>query len=119
MTYAITNTEEFIQADDIIARLDELTTQDWGLDEAEQEELLALLPFAAECEANAYGWESNSETLIRCTSIDDYLQEMVQDTAEIPELLENYIDWDKWVEDCKVDYTEVTFDGVDYFLRNC
>ena len=45
---------------------------------------------------------------------EESLKELLEDCYEIPPLLKNYIDYDKWVEDCKFDglgHHFSTYDG--------
>lgn len=58
-------------------------------------------------------------TLIRESHFVDYVQEMLEDCGEIPANLPHYIhiDWESTARDVKVDYSEVTLDGVSYLYR--
>lgn len=60
-------------------------------------------------------------TLVSESYWEDYAQETVHDfgyiSEDLPELIRNNIDWSGIAEDMKVDYTCVTFDGGDWYIR--
>lgn len=60
-------------------------------------------------------------TLISEDYFPDYAEEFVTDCGyisdDMPEMIRNNIDWSGIAEDMKVDYTCVTFDGSDWYIR--
>ncbi len=60
-------------------------------------------------------------TLVSEDHFTDYIKEFVSDCgyipSELPSFLENNIDWNGVADDLKVDYTSVTFDGEDWYIR--
>lgn len=47
----------------------------------------------------------------------DLVSELGYLPEELPAFIENNIDWDGVAEDLQVDYTSITFDGEDYYIR--
>ena len=118
---------DFIDSRDIDARIEYLEEMQANhedpeiedtepLDEDEQEELNALR--ALRDELSGYcSWEGGA-TLIADHYKAAYARDYAEDVGgEIPEWLENYIDWDKWADDFyDYDYTEATVElyGAEY-----
>jgi hypothetical protein len=94
---------------------------DAGPDEDELEELKYLKALQDEAEGYSNGDWKYGSTLIRDSYFVDYCKELVQDIGDmpknIPAYIKNNIDWDGVADDLKVDYTEVDFDGVAYYIR--
>jgi hypothetical protein len=71
---------------------------------------------ALEAVGNSY-----SPTLVAELHFPDYIKELLTDIGDLPrdlpEYLANNIDWDGVSDDLKEDYTSVTLDGEDYFIR--
>lgn len=59
----------------------------------------------------AYKELSGQEFLISEDNINQHIKELVEDNYQIPEFIENYIDWDSLVEDFLPDYQTVEIDG--------
>ena len=138
MTDKIENTEDIIDSRDVIERIAELERErddleamddieipleerlkEW--DETEEgEELKALKALADDAEDYAPDWTYGA-TLIRESYFVEYCEELVKDIGDMPKELPSYIedniDWKGVAEDLKVDYTEVNFDGVTYYIR--
>lgn len=124
---------DIIDVRDIIARVEELESDIEDLRESEQmpdqaaadeadEELQALTSIMEDLKG--YGgdeqWRGDwyPVTLIRESHFVDYCQELVFDCYDlkgIPTFI--HIDWELTARDIKVDYSEVTIDGVTYFYR--
>ena len=81
-------------------------------------EYLALCRFQREAYDYAKCWD-HGEILIRHTYFKEYCKELCEDLGEIPKDIPSYIeiDWDATAENLRVDYTEVDFDGVPYYVR--
>ena len=128
----IDSSNDVIDSRDIIERIEELRTEkdDWNENEDNQTsweeeypdesaELTKLEELASECEGVgdwAYG-----ESLIRSSYFSDYVQELLEDCGTIPKDLPSYIviDWNETAENIAQDYMLVTYDSVDFYIRNC
>ena len=112
----------YLDARELMKELDELRDQKTdaeenkdalGLDEAEEERLTALLELE---EALGPG---SDVTLIPDDEFEDYAEEMAYDVGFVTRdsTISSYIDWERWADACKMDYTTITFDGDDYLYR--
>lgn len=117
---AISNTKDYLDSRDVQERLDWLeTVKDPTADEIhEQTELNKL----KEQYVNDYGdssWEFGAQ-FVRTSYFEQYAQELADDIGATNNDLRwpyNYIDWEAAAEELSMDYTEVTFDGVEYYTR--
>ena len=121
-----TNTDDFIDSRDVIARIEvleseiETATNDNELDlvEEEVEELATLKALAKEGEASP-DWQYG-EVLIRDSYFEEYAQDLAEDCGMIQEGAgwpNTCIDWEQAARDLQMDYSSVDFDGVDYWIR--
>jgi len=129
------NNQDVIDSRDIIERIEELESEQTTLvkelnegslteaqmqafDKDEGEELDTLRSLAEEASYYVAGWESG-ETLIRETYFTEYCKEMLIDFGLIPVDIPDYIkiNWDQTAENLRVDYTEVDYAGVTYYIR--
>jgi len=97
---------------DAVTALAEWDTSDEG------QELKTLKALAEQGEGYS-DWE-HGETLIRESYFQDYAQDLAEDCGMIPKDLAwpcTCIDWEQACRELKMDYTEVDFDGVSYFMR--
>ncbi len=80
-------------------------------------ELAALSKLAKEAEG-ADDWHHGA-ALIRDDYFVEYVREMLEDCGEIPRDLPHYVavDWHKTADNVRVDYFDVDFDGVTYWVR--
>jgi hypothetical protein len=80
--------------------------------------LNALQALASEAEDYAPDWQHGA-TLVRESYWPTYAKQLVEDTGELPKDLPDWIviDWEATADNLRVDYTEVEFDGVTYFVR--
>lgn len=144
MRDAPSNTDDVIDSRDVIARIEELESELQDEYEAESEEpantfeewvdaaaandthtlqdaaeeLKTLKSLADQGEG--YGDWEHGETLIRESYFQDYAQELAEDCGMIPKDIAwpcTCIDWEQACRELKMDYTEVDFDGVSYFMR--
>jgi hypothetical protein len=120
MTDTISNWQDIIDSRDVIARiaeLEELLVAD--LIEAEDYvELLALRKLADQGDG-IEDW-AHGATLIRDSYFVDYAKELADDLGAYPhEATWPYtcIDWDEAAHDLRQDYTQVDFDGAEYWVR--
>lgn len=129
MTYPnVDNTEDILDSRDIIARIDELESyaidEESGdfdpeqMDEFDRAEYDALRTLAEQGENYAADWH-HGETLIRESYFADYMREYVVESgylpADAPEWL--VIDWEATADNLIVDYSDIDFDGVTYWVR--
>jgi len=90
-----------------------------GLDPEEAEELAALKALVEQASGYAADWE-HGETLIRDSYFETYAQELAEDIGAINSEAtwpNNCIDWEQAARELRMDYTSVSFDGVDYWIR--
>lgn len=80
-------------------------------------ELAILSKLVGEAES-ADDWH-HGVTLIRDDYFTEYVREMLEDCGEIPRDLPHYVavDWHKTADNVRVDYFDVDFDGVTYWVR--
>ncbi|MDH3629311.1 MAG: hypothetical protein OES25_16870 [Acidobacteriota bacterium] len=110
--------QDIIDSRDIIERIDELEA-DEDRDEDESEELRMLKELQSECEGYAADWH-HGEALIRYSYFTEYAQELAEDCGMLTNCTDwpaRCIDWEQAANELKVDYTEVDYDGVSYFIR--
>ena len=118
MTKTISNCDDIIDSRDIIERIEELEADD-ERDEADSDELTTLQEFAKEGEDYAEDW-AHGATLIRDSYFETYAEELATDCCEMPS--DNSwpmycIDWEWAARDLQIDYTQIEFDGVTYWVR--
>ena len=114
----ITNSDDYIDSRDIERRIRFLEVDEEALDAMEAMELSALKDLRDEAEGYSADWMYEA-SLIRDSEIENYMDEFVQDvygvdTSQWPFCC---IDWDKARWEFLMDYTEVDFDGVSYWIR--
>jgi hypothetical protein len=104
--------EELKEATD--AALTEL--EQW--DEENKAELDALKALVEEAEGYSEDWRYGA-TLVRNSYFEDYARGLLEDIGDIPRNLPHYIviDWEETARNIQMDYTEVDFDGVSYWVR--
>lgn len=141
-TTTISNYEDVIDSREVIARIEELEGErdEWVAsdpdvldtgDKIEADEIIwateypedaaeleALQSLAEEAEGYAADWQYG-EALIRYSYFTEYVMEMLRDRGELPSETPWYIaiDEDATAENIKIDYTEVDFNGVSYYIR--
>jgi hypothetical protein len=117
----VDNCQDVLDSRDIIERIKELEEifSDWKTESEDFAELKTLKNLEEQGK-NSADW-NYGETLIRESYFVEYIKEMLADCGVIPSNLpfyiENNIDWSGVAEDLKVDYMEIDFDGVTYFMR--
>ena len=140
----ISNTDDVIDSRDVIARIEELEGERGALvsdleeadetniiesehaakiaitawDEENEAELKALKALAEEAEGYSEDWRHGAP-LVRDSYFEDYARELLEDIGDIPRGLPHYIeiDWEATARNIRMDYTEVDFDGVSYWVR--
>jgi Antirestriction protein (ArdA) len=121
-TEPITTAEDIIDSRDVIARIEYLEDNDnapHGWTDDETDELESLRALRDEASGYTADWE-NGETLIRDGYFATYARDLAEDCGMVkPDAVwpVNHIDWEAAADDLKMDYTSVTFDGVDYWIR--
>ena len=114
----ITNSEDIIDSRDVISRIEWLEDGE-DIDDDEKAELKALKELAEEASGYAEDW-IHGEALIRDTYFKTYAQELAYDIGAIDRNATwptSYIDWDQATRELQMDYTSVSFDGEDYWIR--
>lgn len=87
--------------------------------EDEREELSQLRELAEEASGYAADWE-HGEALIRDSYFETYAETLADDIGAIDSNATwplNHIDWEAAADELKIDYTSVSFGGVDYWVR--
>ena len=116
--HCVSNSDDLIDSRDVIARIEELENDEERTEEDDQE-LAALQALAAEAEGYAADWKYG-ETLIRDSYFQTYAMEYAEDIGAINSDASwpaNCIDWEQAARELRMDYTSVSFDGVDYWIR--
>ena len=110
--------KQVIDSRDIIERLQELEDDVENLDESDKEEL-ELLRAVNEDGQNYSDWE-HGESLINDSYWVDYVQEMLEDTGDMPKDLPHYIviDWESTARNIQYDYVSIDVGGTDFWIRN-
>lgn len=136
MSNTISNSDDIIDSRDVIERIAELEseieeikesvedTDELTCDETDQiaelqAELDTLLALQEEAEGYASDWKYG-EALIRDSHFKTYAQELAEDIGAIDSNAVwplRCIDWDQAARELQMDYTCVSFDGVDYWVR--
>lgn len=82
------------------------------------DELKALESLAEEAEGYADDWKYGA-TLVRDSYWAEYVEEMLKDCGDLPKDIPSYIviDWEATADNIRADYTSVSFDGIDYWVR--
>lgn len=117
--HCISNSDDVIDSRQVIARIEELESNEERTEE-ETAELATLQALAAEASDYAADWRYGA-TLIRDSYFEGYIREDVEevrariDSQDWPPF--NRIDWKAVVNERQMDYTSVSFDGVDYWIR--
>ena len=136
MTLEINNGQDVMDSRDVLERVEELETEIEDLDGSESDlgdfvsladdieglkaELKPIKAFADEL-TDATAEAIHGEPVIRDSFFTAYAQDLAEDVGVLPALTAwpmNCIDWDEAASELKVDYTEVEFDGVSYFIRS-
>lgn len=143
----ISNFDDVIDSRDVIARIGELESELADAHEAEAGGADVACEFEAwlariadtdghECqdaavelqilralESEAGGcsdWE-HGEALIRDSYFEEYARQLADDCGMVPDNLTwpcDCIDWERAARELQMDYTSVSFDGVDYWIRS-
>lgn len=143
-TTEITNTTDIIDSRDIIARIEYLESEQADLLMNEDGETVAPEELSDEARKAFHAWEEENaheldalrslrdeaesspdweygETLIRESYFEDYARELAEDCGDVPKDLKwplRCIDWEQAARELKMDYTSISFDGVEYFIRS-
>lgn len=127
-----TNTDDIIDSRDVIMAIEQIQEELDELADAVsgerpdtdeyadlRDELQSLKAFADQGANNAPDWEYG-EGCIRDSYFVEYAQQLADDIGAIDAKADwplSYIDWDAAAEALKMDYTEIDFDGVTYWVR--
>ena len=141
----VSNRDKIINSRDVIARLEELQSEryelaaeleesegsggeeakavakvvldDWDGDNGD--ELKSLKELNEKGEGATSDWPDGA-TMIADYYFTEYMQEfVVSDIGDLPKNIPAYIviDWDATANNLHADYTTITFDGADYYVR--
>lgn len=116
--HCISNSDDVIDSRQVIARIEELESDEERTEE-ETAELTTLQALAAEAAGYAPDWQYG-EALIRDSYFKTYAMEYAEDIGAIDNDAKwpaNCIDWEQAARELQMDYTSVSFDGVDYWIR--
>jgi hypothetical protein len=142
MSNTISNSDDVIDSRDVITRLEELrdarqsivdarddadatlddkelaikTLAEWGDDNGA--EFNSLMDLDSNGDGYSGDWKYGA-TLIRDSYFEDYARQLCEDIGDVPKNLPHYIeiDWAATARNIRMDYTSVSFDGVDYWVR--
>lgn len=105
-----------------------ISEEDFELDEDEIEELEELRRFVRDELAYAKGtsddlrdYAKNEPTMIAEHEFEDYARDLAQDIGAISGdegWPMSYIDWERAAEALQADYSTMTYDGTDYYVRS-
>lgn len=122
----ITNFEDQIDSRDVIDRIaylvkcTESNDPDDALTDEETTELATLQALATEGESATDDWPHGA-TLIRESYFATYAEELAEETSDTGHLSDQWpythIDWEGAARELQMDYTSITFDGIDYWVR--
>jgi len=73
-----------------------------------------ILELHEDCDNYARG-----SNLINESCFNEYCEEFAYECGEITRdsTMSFYVDWEKYAEDCKIDYTTITFQGTDFYVQ--
>lgn len=130
------NSDDVIDSRDVIARIEELRDMQAAaadldgdaaladfMESDEGTELAVLLLLQSEASGSP-DWE-HGETLIRDSYFVEYITDLIHDCYEFPKEFNSgewpwrhmEIDYEAAADEAKADYIDVSFDGVDYWIR--
>jgi hypothetical protein len=131
-TREISNSDDYIDVRDVIARFEELETEketvreehgaaDVGWDNRDEFNNLRSLLDDLKDNGGDEQWRGDwyPITLIRDTYFVEAMRELVEDIGDFPKGFPSYIevDWDKTADNLRADYGSVEFDGRTYWYR--
>jgi hypothetical protein len=114
----VSSGDDLIDSRDVIQRIEDLTDEGEEASEDDKAELSALVELQRQAEGYC-DWEYGV-TLIRDSHFKAYARELAEDIGAINSADSwpaGCIDWDEAAKELQMDYTQVSFDGVDYWLR--
>lgn len=119
----VSNEDDFIDSRDLMAYIESIEgdyEEGEAMDRQTDADLSALREFAKEFEDHAPDYHYG-EVAIRESYFEVYARQTLEDCGMIPSnlpgFIENNIDWSGVAEDMLVDYSEIDFDGVTYYVR--
>jgi len=127
-TKTISNQDDTIDSRDVIARIEEIyghADSDGHIEPNAMNELLHLERLAIEGADYSSDWEYGAQ-LIKDDYFTSYIKQLIKDCYEMPEGLKSgqwpyhhmKMDYEAAAEEAKQDYTTVSFDGVNYWIRS-
>lgn len=120
-TAAISNTDDLIDIENVIARYEELEEKEFDKTEEEKEEFLAMEGLLEACKGNGGDeqWKGDwyPATLIRDSHFERAMDEMIEDIGDLPKNIPCYLKIEVDYDALQSDYTSIEFDGVTYWCR--
>ena len=120
----IDNTNDIIDVRDIIARIEDLESEQplQADDYLAELDLLKALMDDLKGNGGDEQWDGDwyPVTLVNVSHFTEYAQQLAEDIGAIPSDAKwpnNHIDWDAAADALKEDYSEVEYDGVTYLYR--
>lgn len=91
-----------------------------GLDDEDMERLEALQDLEINLGSDLKEYARNESTLVPESEFQDYAEALASDIGMVDteSAIYQYVNWAKWADDLKIDYTEVDFDGNTYLIRS-
>ena len=117
MTARVSNNEDYLDTRDIIERIEELESR---TEDDEADELAMLKALIEKVRSVSEDTPEDGCQLIRDSYFEEYAEEFAADIGAINENAQwplNYIDWAAAADQLQMDYSEVDFDGVTYWVR--
>lgn len=116
---------DYLDLRDLVQELEELRLKadDGELDEDEIDRLEVLEQLESDIDqetgSSLERFADDEPTAIPDSEFEDYCRELAEDCGYVDDQspLSNYVDWERWADDCKQDYTEFEFEGVTYWVR--
>ena len=117
----------YLDLRELADELDELRDKrDEGVmfDEEDAERLEALESIESDLGGDLSTYAENEGTAIPESDFEDYCQELAEGCGFISDRsnplnpLMGYIDWERWANDCKHDYSSFYFEGESYYVRS-
>lgn len=109
--------QEYMDSRDLEEELQELQEiQELGEDEDfDEDRLISLIALKSETETS--GWQDGI-TFINENSFEEYAKDFIEECCEIPTFLENFIDYESFADEMKMDYSECEFEDETYYYTS-
>ena len=114
----VTSGDFVIDSRDVQALIDDFESMGDELDVDEAERLATLLKLKEDASDYSSEWDYGEQLICEDYWI-DYVKELCEDCGYIPKDFPHWIDidWESTARNVAQDYTTITFDGADYYVR--